>query len=62
MTRVLNWIGAAFKTLASWLFAEPSYLFDETSYQNVFGFPNEECIHSFDCNAGDHSDACPCSK
>lgn len=23
---------------------------------------NSTCIESFDCNAGDHSDACPCSS
>lgn len=44
------------------LIREPAYLFDEDSYQHVFGSDSNECIRSFDCNAGDHSDACPFGK
>ena len=56
--RVVLWV----KTLAARFFAEPAYLFDEHEYQHVFGQLKDECIRSFDCNAGDHSDACPLSK
>lgn len=49
------------KTVAR-LFTEPACLFDEQNYQHVFGSSDDECIRSFDCNAGDHSDACPLSK